>query len=353
MAISETNNDFKFYNTFSGTSVFDKNQSNVFNYKENIFAGFISGSKQLTVNLSAQAGLRAEKTITNAYSESTTKYSDNDYLQFFPTVFLTYNLKEQKSLSFNINKRLNRPRFESLDPFKMVLNSYKTVQGNPFLKPSFMTNMELIFNTSKNELKIYAQKLDDSFGQISEINPSTKIVNYTYRNYINSVNFGFTNTYIYDKLDWLTSYNTVDVGYSKVSSPLAETIGQQEGFNAFLQTQNNVHLNSKKTLSLGVNYYYVLPSKVQLYHSTGFGSLDLTLAVKLLDGNLSIAMYANDILNSSRSLVSLSHNGVKATFNNYYDSQSLKINVRYTFGNKKIRTKSARYGNDDIQNRAQ
>lgn len=352
VSISETNNDFKFYDTFSGSPVFDENQSNIFTYNENIFGVYVSGSKQLTKKIAAKVGLRAEKTVTKSYSKSNNKHNNNDYIKLFPTLFVTYNLKDKKSISFNFSKRLNRPSFESLDPFKIIINPFKTVQGNPFLKPSYITKMEFIYNTKKNELKFYTQKIDDDYEQISEINSITKVVNYTYYNHINTLSYGITDTYIFDKLDWLTSYNTVDVGYTKMSSSIAQTIGKQEGFNAFMQTQNYIKLNSSKTFSLGVNYYYVFPSKVNLYHSEGYGPLDLSLRLKLLDGNLSLSMYANDILNSSRSLITSSYNGVRATYKNYYDSRSVSFNIRYTFGNKKINTKSSRSGNTDIQNRA-
>jgi len=351
-SISKTSNDFKFYDTFGGAPIFDENQSNIFNYDEKIFGIYVSASKQLTKKITAKAGLRAEKTETESYSKSNNESNNNNYTKLFPTLYVTYNIKDKKSISFNLSKRLNRPRFESLDPFKIILNPYKTIQGNPFLKPSYITTIEFIYNTKKNELKFYAQSLEGSYNQISEINPITKVVNYTYYNHIDISNYGITNTYILDKVDWLTSYNTVDLGYSIMTSSLPQTIGSQEGFNAFIQTQNYIKLNSKKTLSLGVNYYYVFPSKVNLSHSEGYGPLDLSLRLKLLKGDLNFSMYLNDVLNTSRPLVTNFYNDVKSTYKNYYDTRSLSFNLRYTFGNKKINTKSSRSGNNDIQNRA-
>jgi hypothetical protein len=352
ISISKTMNDFKFYNTFNNQPVLDVNQSNIFDYNEKIFALYISASKKITDKISGKIGLRAEKTITKSYSKFNNQSNENKYTKLFPTLFITYNLEDKKSISFNWSKRLNRPGFESLDPFKIVINPFKTVQGNPFLKPSYITNLELVFNSKKNEFKVYLQKLEDRYNQISEINPITKIVNYTYYNHIDVDNYGVTNTYTFDKYDWLTSYNTIDVGYSKIKSSIPQTIGNQQGFNAFIQTQNNIKLNSKNTFSLGVNYYYVFPSKQNLSESEGYGPLDLSLRLRLLKGDLNLSMSANDILKSSRAKVTSYYNNVKTTYKNYYDSRSISFSVRYTFGNKKIRTKYNRSGNKDIQNRA-
>ncbi|CAM3963979.1 MULTISPECIES: TonB-dependent receptor domain-containing protein [Flavobacterium] len=351
-SLSNTNNNFKFYNTFSGTPVLDENQSNVFDYKENIFAAYVSGSKQITEKLSAKVGLRTETTMTESYSKSNNQFNKNDYTKLFPTLYLTYNLKDNKSLSFNYSKRLNRPVFESLDPFKIVLNPFKTAQGNPFLKPSYITNFELLFNTKKNELKVYTQLLKDGYDQISEIDPNTKIINYTYYNYIDTYSYAISDTYIFDKMDWLTSYNTAEVGYSKMTSSIPQTISSQSGFNAFVQTQNYITLDTKKNLSLGANYYYVFPAKQNLYKMEGYGALDLSLRLKLLEGNLNLSLFANDILKTSRTLVTNYYNNVRTTYKNYYDTRSVSFNIRYTFGNTKIGSKSNRSGNYDVQNRA-
>ncbi|AZJ32418.1 Outer membrane receptor proteins, mostly Fe transport [Tenacibaculum mesophilum] len=353
VSFSQTNNDFKFYDSFNGTPVLDENQSNVFNYDEHIYAAYVSGTKKISEKFSAKAGLRLESTVTKSYSKSNNQSNENKYTKFFPTLYLTYKLKGEQSLSFNVSRRLNRPRFESLDPFKIVVNPFKTIQGNPFLQPSFITNTELIFNSKKNELKVYSQKITEGYEQISELDPVSKVVNYTYYNHLDIENYGITDTYIFDKLKWLTSYNTIDIGYSKMSSSIPETIREQEGFNAFVQTQNYIKLNSKKTLSLGVNYYHVFAAKQNVSRHGGYGPLDLSLRLKLLKGDLNLVMYANDILKTSVTTVTGYYNNVKTTYNNYYDSRSLSFIVRYTFGNKNIRTKRDRSGNRDIQNRAQ
>ncbi|MCO6161843.1 TonB-dependent receptor domain-containing protein [Flavobacterium sp. NRK F7] len=352
ISLSKTTNDFKFYDTFTGIPVLDNNQSNHFNYEENIYAGYVSGTKQLSEKLSGTLGLRVENTVTESYSRAINQTNTNKYTKLFPTLFLTYSLENNKSLSFNVSRRLNRPSFESLDPFKMVLNPFKTVQGNPFLKPSYLTSSELIFNTNKNELKAYSQWMDDGYEQISEIDPNTKIINYTYYNYIKTRTYGITDTYIFDKLEWLTSYNTIDIGYSIMSSSIPQTIANQEGFNAFIQTQNSIRLDPKNNLSLGINYYYVFPAKNNLSKVEGYGPLDISLRLKLLEGNLNLSLYASDVLYTSRAKVTNYYNGIRATYKNYYDTRYVSFTARYTFGNKKIYSKASRFGNDDIQSRA-
>lgn len=348
---SETINEFDFFDNVTGDAIFDPNQSNEFEYDEKIFALYASGDKKLTKKWSAKAGLRMEKTWTTSYSKSSNQENKNDYLKFFPTIYSTYKLNENYSLSANFNRRLSRPRFESLDPFKNVINPYKIVEGNPFLRPSYTNNYEFIFNSKKNELKGYFQDIKDNYNQIGLIDADTRIVNYTYLNYLNIKNYGLTDTYIYDKIKWLTSYNTIDIGYSITQSSIPQTIDKQEGYNAFLQTRNDVTLNTDHTLLMGFNYYYVFPSKVDLTQAEGYGSLNLSLKLRLLDNNLSLSFFMNDVLDSSRRLITTYYSGVKSTYRNYYDSRSIRVSAIYSFGNKKIKLSSRPSGNQDIQNR--
>ncbi|MEM9931226.1 MAG: TonB-dependent receptor, partial [Bacteroidota bacterium] len=57
-----TNNDFLFFETIDGQDIFDDLQSNLFDYDERVYAGYLNYSGQLNDQLSFSAGLRAEAT---------------------------------------------------------------------------------------------------------------------------------------------------------------------------------------------------------------------------------------------------------------------------------------------------
>ena len=351
ISLSETNNDFRFYDNETGTPILNNNQSNLFIYNENIFAGYIAAHKKLAPKITLDAGLRLEQTETEGYSQSINRTESNRYLNIFPTMFLNYKLAEGKTMALNFNKRVNRPIFEMLDPFVIVISPFMTAQGNPFLRPSYITALEWVFNTRKNELKLYAQKTEDGYAQIGKINPDTKIVNYTYDNFLESHSIGFTNTYIYDALDWLSSYNTVDINYVKGTSSIPETLAQLEGINSFIETKNNIRLNTDNTFTMGVNYYYVFPAKRGVQEAKGFGALDYSLQLKFFDKSLSLSLLATDILKTAKYQRTSYYNDVKSNSDNYFDVQSIQIIGRYTIGNQQLKTKRLRSGNQEIQNR--
>lgn len=351
-SFSRTKNQFYFFDESTGEPVFDPFQSNRFRYDEKIFSVYASADKNLTEKWSLKAGMRMEQTWTDSYSESGNEANAGDYLSFFPTLFATYKINKSYSLNFSMDRRLERPRFEALDPFRIIVNPYKIISGNPFLRPSYTYNYEIIFNSKKNEIKSYLQDLRGGYSQIGEIDPSTKVKYYNYYNHLDVISFGITDTYIYDKLKWLTSYNTFDIGYSKMTSSIPETVGRLEGYNAFIQTKNDMNLNKDNTLIAGFGFYYVFPAKANLAESDGYSSMSLSLKAKLLDKKLNLSFFATDLFYGNRHLVSSYYNGIKTSYNNYFDSRSFKVTATYSFGNKKINVRSRKPANQEVQNRS-
>lgn len=111
-------------------------------YREGVFAGYVSGSLNLgKVNFSG--GLRVENTDLRPHSY--VRPEDNkkqNYTDFFPTFRTIYFLNQEKGHLINAGytRRINRPGFSQLNPFRMPLNNYTYIVGNPEMKPSYTDN---------------------------------------------------------------------------------------------------------------------------------------------------------------------------------------------------------------------
>jgi hypothetical protein len=143
MSFTNSVSDVLFYNNATGTPELDPNQSNRFKYTENNQAIYINGDKKINEKWNLQMGLRIENTQTSGFSETLNQENVNDYLKLFPTFYASYKKNENNSFSLNYGKRINRPRFDLLNPFKVYINSNSYSEGNPFLRPSFSDNFEL------------------------------------------------------------------------------------------------------------------------------------------------------------------------------------------------------------------
>ena len=125
-------------------------RSNQFDYSEDVYAGYLSYAGQLSERWKFTAGLRAE--VTDAIGELT-PFDINlaeppvelDYLSFFPNAGLTYALNAQKGNTLNLayGRRINRPDYNVLNPFRQQLSQLSYERGNPFLRPEIVDNIEL------------------------------------------------------------------------------------------------------------------------------------------------------------------------------------------------------------------
>lgn len=131
----------------AGTDVvIDSALLNSYDYTQQIYAAYTSFKDQRG-KFRYQLGLRAEY----AYYEGTNeqvggrRYS-NEFLNFFPSVFTSYELPKDQSIYLNYSRRTRRPRFWQLLPYLDLSNPQDTSAGNPNLVPEFIHNIELSYS---------------------------------------------------------------------------------------------------------------------------------------------------------------------------------------------------------------
>ena len=136
--VDEFNDETKVWETL-------ENLSNRFAYDEDIHALYSSFGNTLTPKLNYQLGLRAEYTNVETLLKDTQDGNKQEYLSFFPSVFLNYELKTGNALQLSYSRRIRRPRFWDLNPFFSYTNPLSQRSGNPKLNPEFSNSYELSY----------------------------------------------------------------------------------------------------------------------------------------------------------------------------------------------------------------
>jgi outer membrane receptor protein involved in Fe transport len=139
----ETDNN-ALYDNWNGTDwVTDAGRSNHFKYNENINAAYVNFNKELNKHWSVQTGLRLENTVSKGSQLTTGETFKRDYTQLFPTAYIGYKLNDKNQFALSYGRRIDRPDYESLNPFYHFLDKYTYEVGNPYLSPQFSHNIEL------------------------------------------------------------------------------------------------------------------------------------------------------------------------------------------------------------------
>lgn len=326
---------------------------NDFEYKESILAFYLSVSRKFSKKTSAKAGLRMENTETKSVSKNLAFNVNNSYIKFFPTFYLSYNASKNSTFAFNYSKRIQRPSFLELNPNKNYSDPFKMVEGNAFLKPAFIDNLELTNSFKNLESKIYYSYESDMFSQIPIADVSSNFTKFTNQNYINRHRYGISESYRFNKIKWWTSTNSVDFNYSVTKFNLKTPQASRKGYSATLSTNNDFILNKDKTLKGGVNFWYDFPAMDGVFDVKSMSSLSFFLQYLLLDKKLRLTLRANDVFKGTAKQTNATINDVFQKARYYYDSQYFQISASYRFGNQKIRAKRNKTGNREERRRTQ
>ncbi|QMU29895.1 TonB-dependent receptor [Adhaeribacter radiodurans] len=138
-----SDNDLTLYSGEAGNFHLDSTLSNHFRYTERIKAAYASISGKLAANTDIQVGLRTEQTHSEGNSITLKNVVKRDYLDFFPSVFLSRTLSAKHTLTLSYSYRIDRPNYQNLNPGRSYLNPYAYSRGNAFLQPQYTNSLEL------------------------------------------------------------------------------------------------------------------------------------------------------------------------------------------------------------------
>ena len=119
--------------------------SNAFEFTEQVQAGYAVVSRPFG-KLEAQAGLRGE--YANRDFKLAAQSYPYDYISFFPSGILNYNLTPSMQAKVSYSRRIRRPGTQELNPFPSFFDVQNVFIGNPSLNPEYTDAYELGFTKS-------------------------------------------------------------------------------------------------------------------------------------------------------------------------------------------------------------
>ena len=119
-----------------------------YEYKEQVAAFYTSLGNDWG-RWSGQVGVRTEMTniFTNlkgyAHDGTDSINGGKPYIDFFPSAHLNYSVNENNQFQVSYTRRIRRPGFWQMSPFRSYNDNRNIRMGNPALKPTYMDSYEL------------------------------------------------------------------------------------------------------------------------------------------------------------------------------------------------------------------
>jgi outer membrane receptor for ferrienterochelin and colicin len=137
IAFSSTDNDMVRNDSTGAGWIKNRNLSSDFTYRETIGALYATYGWKINDRWNVKGGVRWERTASEGVWRSADSVTTKAYNDFFPTVFVGYSPHEKHQLTFSYTRRIRRPNYWQLNPFRRYLSAYSYIEGNPDLSPEY------------------------------------------------------------------------------------------------------------------------------------------------------------------------------------------------------------------------
>jgi hypothetical protein len=346
-----SDNDLMFFTDTESTRIPDIERTSHFIYKENIYAAYANFNTKLSKQWSLQSGLRAEQTVGKGNLLTTNTSFTRNYLDFFPSVFLLQQISKNYGLSYNYSRRISRPRYESMNPFVFYLDPYTYAQGNPNLRPAYTNSFEVKQTLKSSYILTLGYSLTKDFiAEIPEQMPETKRTIFQQTNVKLFKNFN-ANLVAPFKLskNWEMN-NNLTLAYQDFTVEQAGQSLRNQQLFFYMQSTQSIRLPKK--VMLEVNTAYQGPLAYGLYKISGFWWVDAGLKRSFKDDKMELSVNVSDLFRTRRIVGAANFGGNVNEFNQYFGSQSIRVNLRYRFSKGTKFEMKKRNTNLDELNRA-
>ncbi len=347
----ETNSSYLYNDTTAGIATAQPNQSNHFIYKENTEAVYFSIHKEWSSKWESKVGFRLENTNTTGNSLTLNEQNKVNYTKLFPTAYISYTPNDNHAFSWSYSRRISRPNYKLLNPFRWVGSPYYYIEGNPYLQPAFTDNVEFEYVFKENFISsLYFSYTDNDFEQLTIVDLETTTQKVVPQNFIINKMLGFNQMIVVKPFNWWNSNLFGTVYYSYTDSKIPVTLQYLKGWNGEFSLDNDFALNSSNTLFFNIRYSFITKGVSNLDHNTAFDQLNASFKGTFYDKKLTVSLRANDLLSSNRVTYTGYSNGVKNSFTNYFDSRYVVLSATYNIG-RKFKTNSRENKNKVEQDR--
>lgn len=321
-------------NYTTGEFTADTAFTNVFNYYQNISAAYINITKQYK-KLSFQAGVRGENTIINTLSQNSGLAFSRQYFNVFPLVTLDYKKSDKHTFSISYNKRVNRPDYNSFNPFVTFLSTQISYKGNPFLKPEYSHDIGLNYsykswlNNSVNAYRIY-----NTFMGYNTQNDSAKSYFHT------SANLNYTDIYSYSLFVQKDLYKWWSLNLNcTVFNINTHGVINDLPFG-YSTTALEINLFSRITLpknySIELNGFFLSSFLEGIYQTRSRSSVNMSFKKTLFDEKLSVAIAFNDIFWGQIRNTVVNYQNQNMVGRQTFDTRRVNVSLSYNFGKLKV-----------------
>jgi hypothetical protein len=330
----DSDNNVELRSGVNGNLQKDTSLSNHFIYTEKVNAAYLNFSGKLDATTNLMLGVRAEHTHSVGNSLTLNNVVRRNYLNLFPSLFITRLLNKKNSLAFSYSYRIDRPNYQSLNPARAYLDPYTYSSGNAFLKPQYTHSLELRHGfKDKVFTSLGASFVEDL--QFFVIQPlDEKTTRRMPENIGESQAYSLTVSFpVRVRSGWtlqgtaMVNYSLFDYTYKGSPIHVQQIAGRFNALNAFV---------FGKGWTGELAGWLRTPAVYALQKTPWLGSLDAGVQ-KTFNAKWKAKFSFQDMLHTNRILFRIDAPGFSSRGSITMDTRIAMLNVTYSFGNQQLK----------------
>ena len=336
----ETASGLDFFNIENNTPEFIDALSDVFIYKESIYAGYFNYLKKWD-QWSLTVGLRGEYTDVDGDSKSLGIVNTQEYFNVFPSGELLYSKNDENTFGLSYRRSVERPRYQSLNPFSYFITDNIISRGNPNLIPTIKNKYMFSF-THKNKWffeAYYIYKKNPLAILTFQDNVNNNLQNID-TNIINDINYSLDIMYSSSINSWwylwvYTSAYYLENEFFALASD-QETYSNNT-FGLYAQMYSGLTLSKDKSFSSDVTLKYISNMIEGSFDYKNQFNLSISFRKSFWNNKASVSAGVNDIFNTNNVPLSSKYYNQDNSYFANLESRLFRLGFVYYFGNFKLR----------------
>ncbi|QNH62627.1 TonB dependent receptor [Hymenobacter sediminicola] len=332
-----TDNDIHWENEGEGgTWLNDERRTNHFVYREYINAGYASVRQTVSKTVGVQLGLRAEHTHSEGESLTLNQQNKRDYFNLFPSVALDYSMSEKQQWNFSYQRKIDRFRFDIVNPFLTYISPYLYYQGNPNIRPSFSHNFSVShsYNSAVATSLSYGRHTN-ALASVFRRDPATSVLIQSDANLSRATTLD-ANMSLTKQIGGgaITTVNFVGATYVRFYSPTMPWLNQS---SVGVMASSNTTVNMPNGMRAELNLFYRTPLTYGAYSFKAQYNGSIAVSKPVLKEKGTLTLTVLDPLNLQVNRYNTRAEGVQAYSLDKTETRFVRLNFSYRFGNQKVK----------------
>lgn len=324
------------------------NFSNFFVYNEDVHAAYAIFENKMD-KWGYQLGMRLEQTYITTFQRETNETDKKEYLDAFPSAFVSYKLNAMRTLQASYSRRLSRPRFWYLNPFSSFSDPRNIRMGNTDLDPEYTDSYEVgvLNNLNKSSIYVgayyrYTTQLIDRV-ELSEdgINTVSMPLNIGTENA-----YGIEANFNTDPTDWLNLNGNFNFYRAITSGSFNDVDLSRDTYTARFRFNNRIKVG-KYDFQVSVNYR--APENTTQGVRKSITSIDLGANTDVLNKRGTVSLSVQDLLNNRKYRGEIETVNFREESEFQWRARQVRLSFTYRINQKKQSERGERgdYGGDD------